>query len=333
MTLVSPTEVTVELTNACNLRCEYCYAGSGERYPDELSTSEWKQVLQQLSTLRVFGVFFGGGEPMIHPDFFELVQFAQDAGLDTWVSTNGTLIDQRAARKLASSGLKPVQVSVDGASDGTHNSIRGQPWAFRRTVEGMENLRKEGVPFQVSMTVTQRNIDEIEDLVALVAPLGANAVFLSSARPSVSAGTKQDDIAPSTDAELALDARVKELRAAYPALALSFVGRHGDAPGKLSPNWTAIDDAYSHCWAGRTRLVIDPQGDVFGCELARDPALIAGNVRKHPVQAIWRDSPVFSRLRQSHMTRTCYNCSFLDDLARSPPARGFIKIGGSRIAT
>ncbi len=70
----------MELTNQCNLRCRHCYAGSGEKLDNELSTAEVKGLLEELSRLGSVEVEFSGGEPLLRPDLFEIIAYAK-----TWI--------------------------------------------------------------------------------------------------------------------------------------------------------------------------------------------------------------------------------------------------------
>jgi MoaA/NifB/PqqE/SkfB family radical SAM enzyme len=74
--LQPPICLTWELTYGCNLACVHCLSSSGRRDPAELSTGEARGVIDELHDLQVFYVNIGGGEPMIRPDFFDLIGYA-----------------------------------------------------------------------------------------------------------------------------------------------------------------------------------------------------------------------------------------------------------------
>ena len=113
--LDAPICLTWELTYACNLSCVHCLSSSGRRDPHELSTEECFAVIDELERLQVFYVNIGGGEPMLRPDFFEILEYAAAHHVGVKFSTNGTFIDAAAARRLAAMDYLDIQISIDGA--------------------------------------------------------------------------------------------------------------------------------------------------------------------------------------------------------------------------
>jgi len=87
----TPEVVHLEVSDRCNLNCSYCYV---EKKGEELSTEQWKKVIQDLSQNGIFQITFGGGEPFIRDDLIELARFANGKGLNVAVTTNGTLLDK-----------------------------------------------------------------------------------------------------------------------------------------------------------------------------------------------------------------------------------------------
>src|SRR5580698_3626546 len=117
--LDAPICLTWELTYACNLACVHCLSSSGRRDPNELSPAEARGIVDDMVDLKVFYVNIGGGEPMLRPDFFDLVGYAVDQRVGVKFSTNGTRMTADKARRLAAMDYVDVQVSIDGAVAGT----------------------------------------------------------------------------------------------------------------------------------------------------------------------------------------------------------------------
>ena len=113
--LDAPICLTWELTYACNLACVHCLSSSGRRDPAELSPAEARGVIDELAAMKVFYVNIGGGEPMLRPDFFDLVGYAVEQRVGVKFSTNGTRMTADKARRLAAMDYVDVQVSIDGA--------------------------------------------------------------------------------------------------------------------------------------------------------------------------------------------------------------------------
>jgi mycofactocin radical SAM maturase len=309
--LSNPAEVTLELTNACNLDCVFCYADSGRAYANELTTEEWKAVIAELAEMGVFIVFFGGGEPLLRQDFFELADYAAQRDLSVAVSTNGTLITPQIAQKLANSRVGPVQISLDGGTAATHDPLRGKKGAFKKTIEGMAILKDAGVAYQISTTVTKQNFGELKRLYELTVSCGANALFFANVLPARKTSTDFHTLTISREQELQLVAWVRDWRK-NSAIYVTYIGSCATAELVEQKSLNETDKAFLKCEAGRIRCVVDPVGNVFPCELVRFPFLIAGNVRHKRFRDIWAEDSNFSLFRLAESTRTCSVCDFAD---------------------
>src|SRR3984893_4920154 len=146
--LQAPICLTWEMTYACNLRCVHCLSSSGKRAPDELTTDEAKRLLDDWAAMQVFYINVGGGEPMTRPDFFELMEYAIDHRIGVKFSTNGTLVDQAAARWIASTDFLDLQISLDGVGADVNDPIRGAG-SFVRARRAMDLLGPGGFGFYV----------------------------------------------------------------------------------------------------------------------------------------------------------------------------------------
>jgi MoaA/NifB/PqqE/SkfB family radical SAM enzyme len=96
--LEAPICLTWELTYACNLACVHCLSSSGRRDPLELTPVEARQIVDELAAMKVFYVNIGGGEPMLRPDFFDLLGYAVEQKVGVKFSTNGTRLTAEKAR-------------------------------------------------------------------------------------------------------------------------------------------------------------------------------------------------------------------------------------------
>ena len=116
----------IELTQRCNLHCDHCASDCGGAYKDELTTEQWKNFLkyvQEHFDTRSITLCVTGGEPMLRPDFYEIMKYAQRQGLKWGMTTNGTLITEEDVPKLVHSGMKTVSISVDGLEE-YHDQFR-----------------------------------------------------------------------------------------------------------------------------------------------------------------------------------------------------------------
>ena len=140
-----PMKFTWEMTEKCNLNCKMCYSrdcnSDGKK---ELSTKQSIYLLNKLEKENVLYMFLDGGEPLLRPDFFELLPLITSR-FCTWLSTNGTLIDMSVAKQIKKSHLNTVFVSLHGSNEKLHDFITGTEGAYNKTINGIDALKKEKV--------------------------------------------------------------------------------------------------------------------------------------------------------------------------------------------
>ncbi|MGD0057931.1 MAG: radical SAM protein [Verrucomicrobiia bacterium] len=156
--------VVWNVTRTCNLRCVHCYSDSyAQKYPGELTHDEALRVIDDLAAFQVPAVLFSGGEPLIRPDLGGLMGYAVGKGLRLTLSTNGTLLDEAAAKKLKELGTTYVGISLDGIGE-TNDIFRGKKGAFDGAVRGMRNCRAVDQKVGLRLTLTRRNCMDLHDI-------------------------------------------------------------------------------------------------------------------------------------------------------------------------
>ena len=155
------------LIRRCNLTCVHCYSISGDvDFPGELSTEE---VFKTLDDLKAFGVkvlILSGGEPLLRRDIFEISRRAKEMGFFLCLSTNGTLIEDWLADKIAEAGYDYVGISIDGMRE-SHDIVRRRQGAFDSSIFALRALRDRQVKVGVRFTMTQDNEHHLEPLLDL----------------------------------------------------------------------------------------------------------------------------------------------------------------------
>lgn len=176
--LGAPLYVAWQLTNECNLACLHCIeeSGPGKAFRDELDRSQIFDILGQLSANDVPYLSLSGGEPMVHPLFFDMVEQVCAGGSQLKIETNGHFLDADTCRRLKELGVKAVQVSLDGATRETFNRMRVRG-DFDRAVAGIRSLHESGVPIEINYSPTRFNVHEIGAAVDLAHELGAYSFY------------------------------------------------------------------------------------------------------------------------------------------------------------
>ena len=299
--LAAPICLTWELTYACNLACIHCLSSSGRRDPRELTTREAMAVIDELAAMKVFYVNIGGGEPMVRPDFFDLLGYSVDRKVGVKFSTNGTRLTPSRARRLATMDYVDVQISIDGAVAATNDPVRGDgSYAAARTA--MDNLAAAGFgAFKISVVVTRQNAAELDALAALADGYGAQ-LRLTRLRPSGRGVESWDALHPSAGQQRDLYRWLLD----HPGVLT------GDSFFHLSALGEPLD-GLNLCGAGRVVCLIDPVGDVYACPFVIHDDFLAGNVRDEGGFAgVWTASELFADLRQPQSAGACASCGSYD---------------------
>lgn len=160
----TPRHVDIDITNRCNLRCAYCYHFSSEGdVKTDLPAREWLKFFDELGRCAVMDVTLAGGEPFVRPDLFELIDGIVRNRMRFSILSNGTLITDEIAERLAGTGrCDYVQVSIDGSCREVHDTCRGRG-SFEKAVAGIRILQSHAVPVAVRFTVHHKNVHDLEN--------------------------------------------------------------------------------------------------------------------------------------------------------------------------
>jgi mycofactocin radical SAM maturase len=299
--LDAPICLTWELTYACNLACVHCLSSSGRRDPAELSPAETRAVVDELAAMKVFYVNIGGGEPMLRPDFFDLVSYAVEQKVGVKFSTNGTRLTAEKARRLTAMDYVDVQISIDGANNSTNDAVRGLG-SFAAARTAMDNLASAGFgAFKISVVVTRENVSQLDRFYDIAESYGAQ-LRLTRLRPSGRGVDVWDTLHPTAEQQRALYHWLTEHRNVLT----------GDSFFHLSALGEPLD-GLNLCGAGRVVCLIDPIGDVYACPFVIDSEFLAGNVRDPGgFAAVWRESALFTSLREPQSAGACASCGSYD---------------------
>jgi radical SAM protein with 4Fe4S-binding SPASM domain len=163
----------------CNMTCPHCYAAAvGSPSPKDLSHEEALRVLAELAAAGVRVVIFSGGEPLLRPDIFDLLEHATRLEIAPQLSSNGTRIDRAIATRLADVGVRYVGVSIDGTRP-FNDAYRGLPGGYDSAVEGLRFAKEAGLRTGLRMTITRQNADQVEDLLAVAESLRVDRFYVS----------------------------------------------------------------------------------------------------------------------------------------------------------
>ncbi|HUD49297.1 MAG TPA: pyrroloquinoline quinone biosynthesis protein PqqE [Candidatus Baltobacteraceae bacterium] len=295
-----PYLLLAELTYACPLHCPYC--SNPIEYPGgrELSTAEWRRVLEEASQMGVLHVGFSGGEPLRRADLAELVAAACAAGLYTNLITSAVGLQSQRAAQLRQAGLDSIQISFQSDQETLANQIAGTS-AHAIKLRAAKIVRDLGFPLTVNVVLHRGNIGRIAQIISLAEDLGAERIELANAQYYGWAFQNRAALLP-TRSQIAQATEVvgaqKERLLGQMEILFVTPDYYSERPKPCMNGW------------GSRFLTVNPGGDVLPCPTASSiKGMRFENVRTHPLEWIWNQSESFNRFRGTEwMPSPCCEC-------------------------
>ncbi len=265
-----------ELTFNCNFACRFCYnpieREEQKRTKKVLQNEEvlsLKEIKKLLSDLRRAGVLYftlTGGEPMVHPHFWEILEYAREKAFAVRVFTNGSLIGEKEAKKFAEIFPNCIEISLYGASKKSYEENCGRGEQFPKVIKALELLKKEGLTVFLKCTLTnviEKEIDEIQDIAdSFNFPLNFDPILQIS-----------DDG----------DNYPLKMRASKDSIEKLFKEKRFKVGGSPFEG----EERETVCNIGRNLIHIDPYGNIFPCIQYREKI---GNVRENDIAELFNKS-------------------------------------------
>jgi len=315
------------LIRRCNLTCKHCYAISADKdFPGELSTEQIYGVMENLKEFRVPALILSGGEPLLHPDIFDISRRAKDMGFYVGLSTNGTLIDEDVTGQIAGIGYDYVGISIDGLRQ-THDKFRRLEGAFEKSMRAARLCQDRDLKVGLRFTMTQDNAHEFPQMLSLLEDEGIERFYFSHLNYAGRGNHNRKDDAFFTVTrnamDLLFDHALKGIRNGNPR---EFVTGNNDADGVYLLHWIKrnFPDHADHMrrkliqWGGNASGInvanIDNVGEVHPDTMWWHYGI--GNVKERPFSEIWQDTsdPLMAGLkaRPRALKGRCGRCEHQD---------------------
>jgi len=297
----NPLALVAELTHRCPLHCVYCSNPLElQSRANELSTEAWSRVFKEAAEAGVLQADFTGGEPLARPDIVELIRNARAAGLYVSLITSGIPLDEAKLEALVQAGLDHFQLSFQGAREETANDISGTK-SHQQKLRVLQWLRRYRIGLTLNFVIHRRNIEELEEMLAIVEDSRSGCVEFASVQYYGWAFANRERLLPTRQQ---LDYCVERLKRAEEELQektrVVFVvpDYYAKYPKPCVGGW------------GRKLMLITPNGDALPCHAA---PIIAGlkfeNVKNRSLREIWEHSEAFQKFRgEDWMHEPCKSC-------------------------
>jgi MoaA/NifB/PqqE/SkfB family radical SAM enzyme len=284
----------------CPNHCPNCYAlGQGAmRIEHELSTEQWKAIIDRCWEIGIPQLSFTGGEPTMRADLVDLITHAQR--FVTRLNTSGVTMSPELATALYDASLDAVQITLYSADAETHDRLVGSPGAWQKSVAGIKNALAAGLYVSVNTPLTRANADFVS-LLEFLHGLGVCYVSCSGLIPTGGAvRTIEDDKALKGDALYAvLEAAVAYARTAGIEMAFT------------SPGWLSAEQLERLgleapiCGAGLSNMAVAPNGTVVPCQSWLADAAGLGDILNKPWKRIWADRTCVKIRRRAALKNAC----------------------------
>ncbi|MBI2885130.1 MAG: TIGR04053 family radical SAM/SPASM domain-containing protein [Candidatus Omnitrophica bacterium] len=318
----TPFLVIWETTRACALACGHCRASAQPLpLPDELTTSEGMELVDQVADMGAPLLVLSGGDPLMRPDLPALIRHAKSRRLRVGTIPAATpRLTADAVAGLKDAGLDQMALSLDAGTPEAHDRFRGAPGAFHLVMQAAEWAHQVGLPLQINSVVTADFFEDFPSLMARVERLGVVFWEVFVLVP-VGRGSALTGLSPQQCEELFAQVYALARRAPFTvkitegmayrryALQQRRAASEGDAAAPVPAAHTrSVQSAPQTVNAGKGHVFVSCRGDI--CPSGFLP-ISAGNIRQARLADVYRDAPVFRELRDlGALKGRCGACEF-----------------------
>ena len=194
--------IIFEATQACNHNCLHCYNAwkSPQPYPEgQLDTEDTLRLIDRIIKQTRCKLFsFTGGEPLLRPDIFQLIERVRSHDVRVNLLTNGSLLTDQMIRDLISAGVGLFEIPLLSGDRETHNYLSGSD-SFDRVTEALAGVKAEGGRSVSVFVITERNWDHLHDMLRISFALSVDAVMLNRMNPGGTGLSNLDELLPSPE--------------------------------------------------------------------------------------------------------------------------------------
>jgi radical SAM protein with 4Fe4S-binding SPASM domain len=299
------------LTYRCNNDCSHCYNARARNYP-EMTTEQWKRILDRLWELAIPHVVFTGGEPSLRDDLPELIAHAEHNGQIAGLNTNGRrLSDPHYLQRLVDSGLDHVQITLESYNPEIHDFMVQSKGAWKQTVAGLRNALDSPLFVMTNTTMLKENslsmAETLDFLGELGIPtIGLNALIYSGHGLTVGTGLKENELPPLLELARERTERYHQRLIWYtPTQYCSF-------------DPVQLELGVKGCTAALYNMCIEPDGAVLPCQSYYQSL---GNLLNDPWESIWNHNLAVTLRERRELPAKCNDCALLVECGGGCPLK------------
>jgi len=308
-----PLYVVFDITKRCNLKCIHCYSTP---HHEDLELKEVYNVIDNVYEGGAAIIDFGGGEPLLRDDIFDILLYSKNVGLYTSISTNGIFLNEEYIKRLKDLKIDHICISLDGANPETHDYIRNKSGTYEKTIEAIKNCVDAGINTQVSTVFMSSNIDELEELYNLLDLLNINGWFVYDFIPAGRGSELKNEMLNSKQRQQLFE-QLQNYAASsnmsikpYP-YSITINSAYGKGT-YFYKKYGRLTEFFKGCLTARWTCHISNNGDIHPCYLLPHKL---GNLKKQNFKDIWFDKSniILKELRDRKKLRgDCGICTYRD---------------------
>ncbi|NLB34208.1 MAG: radical SAM protein [Elusimicrobia bacterium] len=299
----------IYLSGSCNLACRHCWIEpSGE---DKLSFPNFEDLKVAISDARnlgLRGVKLTGGEPLMVPYFFQLIDWLAAEDVSFSLETNGTLLNSEAVRKLKEAGVSRVSVSLDGPTAKDHDFFRGKEGAFEAARQGILKASAENIKLEIVFSLWKKNLPLLRETVLLAREIGAVCFKINIISEYRRASLmKEKGELPEIKEILFLRDSARQ------------VGQEAGIPVLLDlpPAFLLPSEVFAGGFCSiKNILGITSKGDFSLCGIGElESESCFGNISERNIEEVWRESSLLKEVRErlpASLEGICARCFYRD---------------------
>ena len=309
------------VTEKCNFKCTHCYLNE-EYIKNELSTEESLRVVDQFIDFcektdikQNRNITLSGGEPILKKDYWKILEYIskyKEQGLIDrfYVMTNGSTVNDKIMQRYVDLGVNYMQISVEGMEE-INDEIRGEG-NFKKAIEGAKTILRHGMPLSFSLTVTKKNIQDIEPLARLAASIGVGGLGVGRIVPiGMGKQMKELMLTPEETREWYLECERINQRLQQEGINFRVDFHCSDGiynsirPGAVTPQ------TQHGCSAPFDVFTLLPNGDIVPC---RRLPIVAGNIREQSFfETYYSSNKLWNLKNWDNRSEECKSCDYMKE--------------------
>lgn len=297
---MAPLLMQVELTEACNLKCKFCYNSQKPRYNERIF-----EMLESLAKQGVMQVNLTGGEPLAHPRFFEILEKACSLFPNVVILSNGSLMTEEALEKIHSYDVTSVNISIHG-DEASHEELTQVKGCYQKSINAIKYyLEKKKILVASNFVLNGSNFHMLEPTINTMNEIGLEFMTITRFIP-VGIGSGARDLI------LSEEQLVEAFRIVHKH---NTSGKKPHIEFAEATPFCALPEelrALANCCSyGYDRFYVDVTGELMVCGLSR--IKLGGNVLEESINDIKKKSPVFRKfVENEHVPSKCKGCKTFD---------------------